>query len=158
VGVTAFASDADATNNSVSYAITGGTGSALFAVDAATGVVTTAAAIDREALGARSEERRAGNEAGGPSAAQACTITINDVNEFAVSSRGRHTGAACAWSADVSTGELVGVTAFASDADATNNSVSYAITGGTGSALFAVDAATGVVTTAAAIDREALGA
>src|SRR5204862_2879594 len=85
VGVTAFASDADATTNAVSYAITGGTGAALFAIGATSGVVTTAAAIDREALGASKTIEVTATSADGSTAAQTFTITINDVNEFAVS-------------------------------------------------------------------------
>src|SRR5205823_3851470 len=146
------------TTNAVSYAITGGTGAALFAIGATSGVVTTAAAIDREG----SEERRVGKESAtswdGSTAAQTFTITINDVNEFAVSTPADTNGAANAVDENVAIGTTVGVTAFASDADATTNAVSYAITGGTGAALFAIGATSGVVTTAAAIDREADGA
>src|SRR5207248_682249 len=158
VGVTAFASDADATTNAVSYAITGGTGAALFAIGATSGVVTTAAAIDREALGASKTIEVTATSADGSTAAQTFTITINDVNEFAVSTPADTNGAANAVDENVAIGTTVGVTAFASDADATTNAVSYAITGGTGAALFAIGATSGVVTTAAAIDREALGA
>src|SRR5207244_7438151 len=86
VGVTAFASDADATTNAVSYAITGGTGAALFTVDATTGVVTTAAAIDREALGASKTIVVTATSADGSTASQTFTIAINDVNEIAHSS------------------------------------------------------------------------
>src|SRR5205807_1241775 len=85
VGVTAFASGADATTNAVSYAITGGTGAALFTVDATTGVVTTVAAIDREALGASYSPTRRSSDLDGSTASQTFTIAINDVNEFAVS-------------------------------------------------------------------------
>src|SRR5205823_389910 len=146
------------TTNAVSYAITGGTGAALFAIGATSGVVTTAAAIDREG----SEERRVGKESAtswdGSTAAQTFTITINDVNEFAVSTPADTNGAANAVDENVAIGTTVWVTAFPADADATTNAVSYAITGGTGAALFAIGATSGVVTTAAAIDREALGA
>src|SRR5205085_1459252 len=94
--------------------------------------------------------------ADGSTAAQTFTITINDVNEFAVSTPADTNHAANAVDENVAIGTTVGVTAFASDADATTNAVSYAITGGTGAALFAIGATSGVVTTAAAIDREAL--
>src|SRR5262249_60665611 len=50
VGVTAFASDADATTNTVSYALTNNAGG-RFAINASTGVVTVAGAIDREVDG-----------------------------------------------------------------------------------------------------------
>src|SRR5207244_815057 len=96
--------------------------------------------------------------ADGSTAAQTFTIAINDVNEFSVTTRSDERRVRKAVDENVVVGTYVRMTAFASDADATTNSVSYAITGGTGSALFAVDAGTGAVTTAAAIDREALGA
>jgi hypothetical protein len=47
VGVTAFASDVDATTNTVSYSLID-TAGGKFAIDATTGVVTVAGAIDRE--------------------------------------------------------------------------------------------------------------
>src|SRR5207237_10861 len=81
----AFASDADATTNSVSYAITGGTGLGLFAIGATSGVVTTAAAIDREAHSTSHTNIVTATSADGSTAAQTFTIAINDVNEFAVS-------------------------------------------------------------------------
>src|SRR5205085_11346105 len=93
--------------------------------------------------------------ADGSTAAQTFTIVINDVNEFAVSTPADSNAAANAVDENVAIGTTVGVTAFASDADATTNSVSYAITGGTGAALFAIGATSGVVTTAAAIDSAA---
>src|SRR5207253_3003634 len=86
------------------------------------------------------------------------TIAIDDVNEFSVSTPVDSDAAGNAVDENVAIGTTVGVTAFAADADATTNSVSYAIRGGSGAALFAVDAASGVVTTAAALDRESLRA
>src|SRR5437868_349957 len=84
----------------------------------------------------------------GSTAAQTFTITINDANESRdTSSNGDWSAAVCS-SDHVAIGTTVGVTAFASDADATTNAVSYAITGGTGAALFAIGATSGVVTTA----------
>src|SRR5207248_1778939 len=158
VGVTAFAADADATTNAVSYAITGGTGAALFAIGATSGVVTTAAAIDREALGASKTIEVTATSADGSTATHTRTNTINDVNAFAVSTPADTNGAANAVDENVALGTTVGVTAFASHAPSTTLFRSYAITGGTGAALFAIGATSGVVTTAAAIDREALGA
>ena len=49
--MTAFASDADATTNAVSYSLTDSAGG-KFAIDATTGVVTVTGAIDREVDGA----------------------------------------------------------------------------------------------------------
>src|SRR5207244_2756579 len=134
------------------------TGAALFAVDAASGVVTTAAALDREALGASRTIVVTATSADGSTADKSFTIAINDVNEFSVSTPVDSDAAGNAVDENVAIGTTVGVTAFAADADATPTSVTHPTTGGTGAALFAVDAASGVVTTAAALDREALGA
>jgi Ca2+-binding RTX toxin-like protein len=84
------------------------------------------------------------------------TVTVTPVNEFSVTTPVDTDATANAVSENVAIGTLVGVTAFASDADATNNAVTYSLSANPGG-LFAIDPATGVVTTAAAIDREALG-
>ncbi|MFM5192214.1 beta strand repeat-containing protein, partial [Aeromonas media] len=156
VGVTAFASDADATTNAVTYSLSGNPGG-LFAIDPATGVVTVAAAIDREALGASVNIEVTATSADGSSQAQTFTIAINDVDEFDVTTPTDTNAAANAVDENIAIGSLVGITAFASDADATTNAVTYSLSGNPGG-LFAIDSATGVVTVAAAIDREALGA
>ena len=54
-------------------------------------------------------------------------------------------------------GTTVGITADAFDLDATNNTITYSLTSNP-DGLFSIDANTGVVTTAAAIDRETHGA
>jgi VCBS repeat-containing protein len=156
VGVTAYASDADATHNGVTYALTSNPGG-LFAIDATTGVLTTAAAIDRESLGASASIEVTATSADGSSAAHSFSIGINDVNEFSVTTPTDTNTAADTVDENVAVGTVVGVTAYASDADATHNGVTYALTSNPGG-LFAIDATTGVVTTAAAIDRESLGA
>jgi hypothetical protein len=154
VGVTAFASDADATTNAVSYSLTDSAGG-KFAIDATTGVVTVAGAIDREATASLDITVRATSQ-DGSHADQVMSIAINDVNEFAVTKPVDSDLAADAVNENVAIGTVVGVTAFASDADATTNAVTYSLSDNSGG-LFAIDATTGVVTTAAAIDREALG-
>ncbi|HEX6706807.1 MAG TPA: cadherin domain-containing protein [Albitalea sp.] len=156
VGITASSGDADATNNSVTYSLSSNPGG-LFAIDASTGVVTTAAVIDREALGASASITVRSTSADGSTADQAFAIAVNDVNEFAVTAPADTNAAADAVNENVAIGTGVGVTAHASDADATHNGVTYSLSSNPGG-LFAIDAATGVVTTAAAIDRESLGA
>src|SRR5258708_38630474 len=94
--------------------------------------------------------------ADGSMAAKTFSIAINDVNEFAVSTPLDTNVAANAVDENVAAGTVVGITAFASDADATTNAVSYSLSSNPGG-LFAIDTSTGVITTAAAIDREALG-
>jgi len=156
VGITASASDADATTNSVTYSLSTNPGN-LFAIDSGTGVVTTAAAINREALGAGVTIAVTATSADGSTSAQSYTIAINDVDEFDVSAITDTDAASEAVTENVAVGTAVGIIAFASDADATTNAVTYSLSTNPGN-LFAIDSGTGVVTTAAAIDREALGA
>src|SRR5207302_683668 len=113
VGVTAFAEIGRATCKRESYAITGGTGAALFAVDAASGVVTTAAALDREALGASRTIVVTATSADGSTADKSFTIAIDDVNEFSVSTPVDSDAAGNAVDENVAIGTTVGVTAFA---------------------------------------------
>src|SRR5436190_933757 len=80
VGVTASASDADATTNGVTYALTSNPGG-LFAINTTTGVVTTAAAIDREAIAATTNIQVTATSADGSTAAQTFSIAINDQND-----------------------------------------------------------------------------
>src|SRR5207247_521087 len=154
VGVTAFASDADATTNTVSYSLIDSAGG-KFAIDPTTGVVTVAGAIDREADASLNITVRA-TSADGSTADQVFAIAVNDVNEFAVTTSTDTNATANAVNENVAIGTVVGVTASASDADATNNGVTYSLSSNPGG-LFAINAATGVVTTAAAINREAVG-
>jgi protocadherin Fat 4 len=53
---------------------------------------------------------------------------------------------------------LVGITASASDADATNNTITYSLANSNDGGRFTIDSTTGVVTVAGAINREVDGA
>uniref|UniRef100_UPI0035AFB821 beta strand repeat-containing protein n=1 Tax=Zoogloea sp. TaxID=49181 RepID=UPI0035AFB821 len=162
VGVTAFATDADATTNAVSYSLVNPDGSAYtggeFAIGAGSGVVTVAGSIDREAGATRTLYVRA-TSADGSHADQSFIINVGDVNEFAVTQPVDADLGANAVVENAAVGTTVGVTAFATDADATTNAVSYSLVNADGSAYtggeFAVGAGSGVVTVAGSIDREA---
>lgn len=146
VGITAQAADADPAAT-VSYTLTSNPGG-LFAIDAATGVVTVAGAIDREALGPTVDIEVTATSSDGSSAASTFTIAIGDVDEFDVSTPVDVDGSAGGSVAEnAASGTVVGITAFASDADATNNGLSYSLSDNAGG-RFAIDAATGVVTVA----------
>ena len=147
VGMTASASDGDATNNGVTYSLTSNPGG-LFAIDATTGVVTVAGAIDRETVGPSVTIEVTATSADGSTAAQTFTIAIGDVDEFDVSAPVDTDAAANTVNENAAIGTLVGITASASDADATNNGVTYSLTSNPGG-LFAINATTGVVTVAA---------
>ncbi|XZE33950.1 cadherin domain-containing protein [Pirellulaceae bacterium SH501] len=156
VGVTANAFDLDATTNTVSYSLTSNP-DGLFQIDASTGVVTTAAAINREVHGASRSITVQATSSDGATATQTFNIAINDLDEFDVSTPTDSNAATNEVNENVAIGTTVGVTANAFDLDATTNTVTYSLTSNP-DGLFQIDASTGVVTTAAAINREVHGA
>jgi hypothetical protein len=152
VGITAYASDPDATNNAITYSLTDNDGG-RFAINATTGVVTVAGAIDREAAATRTITVRAVS-ADGSSSTRSFTIDVGDRNENPVSAIVDIDSATNYVLENSANGVVVGITAFAFDPDATNNSVTYSLTNNAGG-QFAIDSTTGIVTVAGAIDREA---
>jgi hypothetical protein len=153
VGITALASDADATTNVITYSLDDDAGG-RFAIGAATGVVTIAdgSLLDREAAASHSITVRA-TSADGSSSTQAFSIALTDVNEFAVGAIADTDALANGAAENSPAGTPVGITAFASDADATTNAVAYSLDDDAGG-RFAVDAATGVVRVAGVLDYE----
>ena len=83
-------------------------------------------------------------------------IAINDVDEFDVGTITDSDATANAVDENAANGTAVGVTALASDADATNNTITYTLDDDAGG-RFAIDGSTGVVTVAdgTLLDREA---
>jgi Ca2+-binding RTX toxin-like protein len=156
VGITASAVDPDATTNAVSYSLSSNPGG-LYAIDAVSGVVTVASAIDREVVGPSVDITVLATSADGSSSSQSFSIAIGDVDEFDVSAPVDGNGAADAVTENAAIGTVVGITASASDADATTNAVSYSLSSNPGG-LYAIDAVSGVVTVASTIDREVVGA
>ena len=80
------------------------------------------------------------------------TITIEDVDEYDISSIADTDGASNEVSEDASIGTLVGIMAYAEDLDASDN-VSYTLSDDAGG-LFTIDSETGVVTLAGQLDYE----
>ena len=156
VGITASASDADATTNTITYSLQDNDGG-RFAIDSSTGIVTVAGAIDREADGASRNITVRATSADGSFTDQVFAININDVDEFDVGVVSDTDGTINAVDENAVVGTVVGVTASASDADATTNAITYSLQDNDGG-RFAIDSSTGVVTVAGAIDREADGA
>ncbi len=156
VGITASASDADSTTNTITYTLFNNDGG-RFAIDANTGVVTVAGAINRETDGASRTITVRATSADGSYTDQNFSIGINDIDEFDVGTVSDTNATTNAVNENASVGTVVGITASASDADSTTNTITYTLFNNDGG-RFAIDANTGVVTVAGAINRETDGA
>ncbi|MCP5537013.1 MAG: cadherin domain-containing protein [Akkermansiaceae bacterium] len=146
VGSVIFA-DPD-TGDNHSFAITGGNGAGLFAIDANSGEITTTAALDFEST-AQYVLTIEVTDDGTPALSDSATLTIDvtDVNEapVAVDNSG-------SVSEDAPLNTLV-TTVSATDPDA-NDSLSFSITAGNTGGAFAIDPSTGEVTVASSLDYE----
>ena len=111
--------------------------------------------LDREAAANHNITVRA-TSSDGSSSTQAMTINLNDVDEFDVGVVSDSDAAINQVAENSATGTSVGITASASDADATTNAITYSLQDDDGG-RFTIDSATGLVTVAAALDREADG-
>ncbi|MFN9720382.1 MAG: beta strand repeat-containing protein, partial [Planctomycetota bacterium] len=146
VGITANAFDLDATTNTITYSLTSNVDE-LFAIDTNTGVVTTAAFINREVVGATRSITVRASSSDGSMAEQTFTIAINDLDEFDVTPIVDTNAVADSLAENSANGTLVGLTASASDGDATSNTIVYSLDNNAGG-RFAINASTGVVTVA----------
>jgi protocadherin Fat 4 len=156
VGITSNAFDLDSTTNTITYSLTSNP-DGLFQVDANTGVVTTASSINREAHGANRSITVQATSSDGSTATQVFNISINDLDEFDVTAPTDTNAGTNQVDENVAIGTTVGITANAFDLDSTTNTITYSLTSNP-DGLFQVDPNTGVVTTAAAINREVHGA
>ncbi|MFT3857957.1 MAG: cadherin domain-containing protein [Aquabacterium sp.] len=147
VGITASASDADGSNNTITYSLSDSAGG-RFAINASTGVVTVANStlLNYEAATSHSITVLA-TSADGSSSSQSFTINLTDVDEFDVGAVSDGNAAANTVAENAANGSTVGITASASDADATTNTITYSLTDSAGG-RFAINASTGVVTVA----------
>jgi uncharacterized delta-60 repeat protein len=152
VGITASSSDADATTNTVTYSLFDNDGG-NFGIDANTGVVTTAAALNRETLGASWNIMVRATSTDGSTADTVFTIAINDLDEFDTGAVTDANATANTVAENAANGTVVGITASASDADATTNTITYTLDDNA-SGRFAVNSSTGVVTVGGTIDYE----
>jgi protocadherin Fat 4 len=155
VQITAVAADADATTNSITYSLQDNDGG-RFAIDTITGVVTVAGTIDREADGPSRNITVRATSSDGSFTDQAFSIAINDIDEFNVGAVSDSNATTNNVNENASIGTLVQITALATDADATTNTITYSLQDNDGG-RFAIDSVTGIVTVAGAIDREADG-
>lgn len=145
------ATDVDIPVDTLTYSIVGGADQALFSIDINTGALVFTAAPDAEAPADANGDGIYDvvvqvDDGNGGVDTQAIAVGVTDVNEFAVGPLSDANIAANQVTEGAATGTVVGVTAFASDADATAL-VTYSLTNDAGG-RFAIDATTGVITVA----------
>ena len=115
VGITASATDADATTNAVTYSLFNSDGG-NFEIDANTGIVTTAAALNRETLGATRNITVRATSSDGSTADSVFTININDLDEFDTGAVSDTNAAANSVVENAANGTVVGIMGLATDA------------------------------------------
>ncbi|WP_211332922.1 beta strand repeat-containing protein [Pseudorhodoferax soli] len=143
VGITAQALDPDGTAT-VSYSLSNDAGG-RFAIDASTGVVTVldGTLLDYETANSHQITVLASSSDGTTSSAN-FTIALTDANEAPIGAVSDTNAAANSVAENAANGTVVGITAQATDPDA-SATVSYSISNSAGG-RFTIDAATGVVT------------
>ena len=144
--ITALATDADGTTNTVTYTITAQSCAGAFAVDSSSGAVTVAdtSALDYETANSCTLEITA-TSADTSTGATTFTVTLTDVDEFDVTAPSDTDGGASTVAENAAADTTVGVTASSSDGDGTNNAITYSISAQTCAGVFAIDPASGVV-------------
>jgi hypothetical protein len=147
VGITASGSDVDATNNSITYTLDDNAGG-RFAINSSTGVVTVAngTLLDREAASSHNITVRA-TSSDGSFSTNIFTINLNDIDEFDVGSVTDANASANTIAENSANGTAVNITASASDADATTNTITYSLDNNAGG-RFAINSSTGAVSVA----------
>ncbi|MGF1623260.1 MAG: cadherin repeat domain-containing protein, partial [Alphaproteobacteria bacterium] len=146
VGITARATDSDSFD-SVTYSLSDDAGG-RFAIDATTGVITVAdgSLLDYETATSHTVTVLA-TSTDGSTSTESFTINLtDDTSEASVSAISDANAGANSVSESAADGTAVGITALATDADATD-SVSYSLSDDAGG-RFTIDAATGVITVA----------
>ena len=150
-GLSVFTVTADDIDSaSVVYAVTGGSGSGLFTIDSATGVITLDGSLDAETQNVFTLEVDISD--GINTVTETLTINIDDVNEF---SPAIQTGQTFDIDENIAAGASVG-TVIADDNDLTD-SISFAISGGNTDGAFDIDVNTGEITTLTELDFENIG-
>ena len=151
VGITASAADHDATSNTITYSLDDNDGG-RFAIDSSSGVVTVGGAIDREVDGTSRSITVRSTSSDGSFSIQSFAIAVNDVDEFDVSTPTDSDSAVNIVTENSALGSVVGITALATDSDATDV-VSYSLSDSAGG-RFAIDNASGLVTVSGSLDFE----
>jgi hypothetical protein len=151
VGITANATDGDGSNNTITYSLTDDA-EGRFAINASTGVVTVAGALDFETATSHNITVQAASSDGSTST-ETFAITVTDVDEFDVTTPVDTDTTENTLAENAALNTAVGITADAIDADGSNNTVTYSLTDNAGG-RFTINTNTGVVTLAAALDFE----
>ena len=147
VGITSFATDADSTNNAVTYSLDNNAGG-RFEINSVTGVVTVAngTLLNREAAASHNIIVRA-TSTDSSFTRQSYTIGLIDVDEFDVSPITDTNAALDRVNENAANGTVVGIVANSFDSDATTNAITYTLDDNA-SGRFAIDSVTGIVTVA----------
>ena len=130
--------------SSLTWSITGGNTGSAFSINSATGAISTAAALDHETTA--SYDLVVSATDGTAADSEAITVTVSDL---AIAITASQTGTVAE---NVATGSSVLTVATTGDSDAND----FAITAGNTGSVFAINAATGAITTAASLDFETL--
>ena len=158
VVTTMIAADPDVPGQTLTWSIVGGADAALFTIDALSGELSFAIAPDAEAP---SDANTDGvyavdilvDDGDGGTDSQSLSVTVVDVDEFDVGTVTDAAVAADTVAENSAAGTTVGLTASASDADVSDNTITYTLDVDAGG-RFAIDATTGVVTVAGPLDFE----
>ncbi len=156
---TVIATDADLPTQSLTYSISGGADAARFAINATTGTLSFNTAPNYEAPTDADSNNVylvtvTVDDGFGGTDTQTLSVTITDVNEFSVSTPIDTDNTLDAVNENAANGTVVGVTAFASDADGTTNGITYSFDDNAGG-LFAIDGSSGELTVSGLLDYEA---
>ena len=152
VGITASASDGDGTNNTISYSFDNDLlTSGFFSIDASSGVVTltNSNSLDYETATSHDIVIKASSTDGSTATSSTLTISVIDHDEFDVSTPTDSDSDANQITENANSGDTVGITASASDDDATNNTISYSFDNDSQTSddnLFSIASDTGIVT------------
>jgi len=148
VGIRAGATDLDS-DDTVTFSLSNDAGG-LFTIDPNTGIVTIAGAIDAETANSHSITVQASSTRSGTTSAN-FDINVSDTNEFSISTLIDQNASPNQVLENAVIGDQLGITALATDADATD-SVSYSLTND-GGGRFTIDS-NGIVRVAANLDAE----
>jgi len=147
VGITAMASDADGTTNTITYSLDD-SADGRFAIDASTGVVRVAntSLLNYEAATTHTITLRA-TSADGSVSIGTFTILLTDIDEFDIGLAFDIDASANTVAENSPAGTTVGIAAAAIDGDGTTNSITYSLSNSAGG-RFAIDGISGVVSVA----------